>query len=488
MPSPRTPVIIGAGPAGLSAAYELSRAGVASVVLEASADRVGGLSQTVEYRGYRFDIGGHRFFSKNAEIEQLWTDVVGADMLEVPRRSRIYYNRRFFDYPLRPLNAFLNLGPLETARCVLSYLWAVLMPRRPVVSFEDWVTNQFGERLYRIFFKTYTEKVWGIPCSAISADWAAQRIKNLNLLEAVRNALLGRGEGDVVSTLIDTFRYPRLGPGMMWEKLANLLRQRGCDIRMGTPVRRIVRDGAGARRVIYGRADGSEDGVDASHVISSMPLGQLAACLEPAPPPGVLEAAHGLTHRDFITVALIVDDAELFPDNWIYIHDPSVRVGRVQNYRNWSLDMVADRRHSCLGLEYFCFAGDGLWTSSDADLIELAKRELAQLQLVEPSRVVDGTVVRMPRAYPVYDRDYRERVATVRHFLESEVPNVHPVGRNGMHRYNNQDHAMYTGILAARNVLGGAYDPWKVNGDAIYIEDGSGDESEARAVPRTTSP
>ena len=482
------PVIIGAGPAGLSAAYELSRNGVTSVIVEADPSRVGGLSQTATYREFRFDIGGHRFFSKNDEIEAIWTEILGADMIDVARSSRIFYRGRFFDYPLRPWNALVNLGPFEALRCLFSYAWARLFPRRPVVSFEDWVVNQFGERLFNIFFKTYTEKVWGIPTHEISADWAAQRIKGLSLMQAVMNALFGgRKDGRVITTLIDTFRYPRRGPGMMWERLAERLAAEGSDLRLGSPVVAVERDTDGVVAVRCNSAEG-ETRLEATHVVSSMPLRELVLAMTPAAPYAVQRAAADLKYRDFLTVVLIVEQTDLFPDNWIYIHDAHLQVGRVQNYGNWSPDMVPTAGHSCLGLEYFCFENDEMWNADDETLIALGQRELTRMGLVDGSRVRDGCVVRMPKAYPVYDETYQANVDIVRAWLEENVPNLQVMGRNGMHRYNNMDHAMMTGLLAARNLLGGDWDLWKVNADAQYLEEDSGGPQGGRAVPRRTRP
>ena len=477
-------VIMGGGPAGLTAAYELSKHDVPAVVLERDERYVGGIAKTVEHHGYRFDIGGHRFFSKNQEIEDLWTEILGDEMLTCGRLSRIYYRGKYFDYPLKATNAFLNLGPLETVRCLASYLWARLHPVRNPRTLEDWVSNQFGKRLFNIFFKTYTEKVWGISCKELSADWAAQRIKGLDMWSVIKSALLPKRKpkerGAVIKTLIDEFRYPRLGPGQMWNRVRDVLAERGTPVRMGREVERIEHDGRGVTAVVAGgeRFTGSD-------FVSTLPIRELIAKLDPAPPPEVRRAAASLGYRDFLTVALVVDRPKLFPDNWIYIHEPGVKVGRIQNFKAWSEDMVADPDKCCLGLEYFCFEGDGLWESSDRDLIEQGKRELHQLGMVHPDDVIDGAVVRQQKAYPVYDDVYQEHLAVIREWLESALPNLQLAGRNGLHKYNNQDHSMLTALIVARNIaLGQALDPWNVNADAEYHEEiRDGEDRSGRRMP-----
>ena len=477
-------VILGAGPAGLTAAYELGKAGVRSTVLERD-DTVGGLARTVKHNGYRFDIGGHRFFTKVSAVEALWREILGDDLLTRPRLSRIYYNGAFFSYPLKPFNALAGLGLLETIRCVASYGWARVFPTKPEEDFATWITNRFGKRLFEIFFKTYTEKVWGIPCTQIDAEWAAQRIKGLSLTTAVKNALFGqRGKSkeEVVKTLIDEFLYPRHGPGMMWERTHEIVESMGSRVVFDAPLERIVWSEG---RVEAVQAAGVA--YPAEHVISSVAIRELVESLDPAPPEDVLSAARRLKYRDFLTVALVIQRDGLFPDNWIYIHEPSVKMGRVQNYGNWSPEMVADPKTSCLGLEYFCFEGDDLWTSSKEDLIDLGKRELAALGLADPSDVIDAAVVRMKKAYPVYDRGYDAAVAKVRVFLAT-LPNLQLVGRNGMHRYNNQDHSMLTAMLAARNIVGGRYDLWQVNVDQEYHEEGREISLEELRSLETTQP
>ena len=477
-------IIIGAGPAGLTAANELLTLGHPAEVYEMDAV-VGGISRTAQYRGYRFDIGGHRFFTKVPAVQELWEEVLGDDLLERPRLSRIYYNDKFFDYPLKPLNALRGLGPIEAGRVGLSYLWAQVAPHPTENNFEEWVSNRFGRRLFEVFFKTYTEKVWGMPCTEISADWAAQRIKNLDLFKAVKNSLIGSaGDREVITTLIDRFHYPRLGPGMMWERLTERLRDSGTPVHLETPVKELHHRDSRITAVTVGAADGGGDReLPADHVISSMPLRELLLSFSPPPPAEVRQAANRLRYRDFLTVVLIVRQEDVFPDNWIYIHSPEVRVGRVQNFGSWSPEMVPDASTTSLGLEYFVQEGDDLWSSSDEALLELGARELAVLGLAPEESVVDGTVVRMPKAYPVYDDVYKEVLALIRGYL-SGFPNLQVIGRNGQHRYNNQDHSMLAGMLAARNVLGESHDVWAVNVEQEYHEEVS--DGEVKVEDRLT--
>lgn len=484
---PRRVLVVGAGPAGLTAAYEAQRAGWNATVLEKDPEYVGGISRTVRSGGYRFDIGGHRFFSKSAEITRWWKERLPDDFIPVQRLSRIYYRGRYFDYPLRPWNALTNLGVFTSFACVLSYAWARVFPRQPETSFEDWVSNRFGRRLFTIFFKTYTEKVWGIPTSQLSADWAAQRIKGLSLSRAILNAFRGapKKSGEVIKTLIDTFDYPRLGPGQMWEKTAADIRALGGDVRLGSRVDRIHHTGGRLTAIEAVRVDGTRETFAADAFILSLPLRETVLAFDPPLPTAVQRAARALSYRDFLTVALVVEGENPFPDNWIYIHEPGVKLGRIQNFKNWSEAMIGRAGTTCLGLEYFCFEGDGLWTMSDADLIALGTRELEQLGLARAAQVREGSVVRVEKAYPVYDPGYQANVDTIRAAL-APLANLQVVGRNGMHKYNNQDHSMMTALLAVKNLEGSAFNLWNVNTDAEYHEEVRSAEGDGagRAVPR----
>lgn len=471
MPESKPIVCIGAGPAGLTCAYELARRGRQVVVLEADPHHVGGIARTEKYKGFCIDVGGHRFFSKSKKIEDFWSAALGSDLLVRRRRSRILYKQKFFSYPLRPLEALRKLGIGESMRCAFSYLGAKLRPARPAETFAEWVSQRFGRRLFQIFFKTYTEKVWGMSCDQISADWAAQRINNVSPLTALLGqyrALLAR-KGSTVKSLIDSFRYPRKGPGMMWERLSEKIIGLGGEIRMGVKVTGIRKTGE-SWQVLCESRDGSPFSLAASQVVSSMPIRELAQALEPAPQSRA--SAESLRYRDFLVVALILEGRELFADNWIYVHEESVKVGRIQNFRAASPEMVPGPEFHCYGMEYFCFEGDGLWASADEDLVSLAKRELEILGLARPGEITDAKVVRQRKAYPVYDEGYKAAVAAVRMDLEQNFHGLHLIGRNGMHKYNNQDHSMMTSMLTVENIVAGrqVYDVWNVNQDAEYLE------------------
>ncbi len=472
-PSSFAPVVIGAGPAGLTAAYQLHKHGVSSTILEAD-KVVGGISRTVERDGWRFDIGGHRFFTKVKPVEELWHEILpDEDFLMRPRKSRIYYQGKYYDYPLKAFNALGNLGILEAFRCVGSYAWARVRPPKDQNNYEGWLVARFGWRLYRTFFETYTEKVWGMKVADMPADWAAQRVKNLSLMNAITNAILPKRNQKDITSLIEEFQYPKLGPGMMWERCRDLVVAKGSTVAMNTRVEQVKHRDGKAIAVLARDADGHLVEHPCSHVVSSMPIPHLLKAMSPQPPAEVLAAADGLKFRDFLTVALVVPEASGFPDNWIYIHDPNVEVGRIQNFGSWSPYLVKDGR-TCLGLEYFVDEGDRLWNSADEDLVAQGTRELAALGLSQPSDVESGYVVRMPKAYPIYDYTYKSNVEVLRGWLAEHASNVYPVGRNGMHKYNNQDHSMYTAMLSVENMLGASHDIWSVNVEEEYHEEAKG--------------
>lgn len=507
-------VVVGAGPAGLTAAYELGKLapGMRVLVLEADGEHVGGISRTESYlldgahvpeecRGhYRFDIGGHRFFSKSDAIMNLWQEILGEGFLHRPRLSRIHYKGMFFGYPLNLTEVIRNVGMTQSLMCGLSFFKAKLLPHRDPKTFHQWVANAFGERLFSIFFKTYTEKVWGMSCDEISADWAAQRIKGLSLssafFDAARRSLgltkKARG-GEVIKTLIDQFWYPTFGPGMMWEAARHKVEAAGNEVVMGARVVGLARSGHNAQRpwqVTYQLADGTRRSVEAAHVISSAPMREMVQALLPKVPDAVSRAASALRYRDYYTVAVMLKRATRFDDNWIYIHDPEVKVGRVQNYSSWSPFMVPNEfKCSCLGFEYFCNVTDDEWERPDQELAELAIKEGVALGLLDRCDVIGTRVVRQPKAYPVYTDDYKQNVEIIREGMKAYA-GLHFVGRNGMHRYNNADHAMMTGMLVARNIVAGSarFDPWAVNEDAAYHEAVNADEAKAleslRLVPQ----
>jgi protoporphyrinogen oxidase len=462
--NPRRAVVVGAGPSGLAAAHELAALGCNPIVLEKGTS-VGGLARTEEHRGFRFDMGGHRFFTKSAEVQGFWERILGADFVVRKRLSRIYYRGRFFNYPLDVRNAVGGLGLFESVRVALSYAYWRAFPFRREETFEQWVTNRFGRRLFRTFFETYTEKVWGLPCSEIRSEWAAQRIRNLSLARVI--ASFFRRPGVSVRSLVEEFHYPRLGPGMMWSAVAQAVRAGGGDVRLGADVTRIHRRGTTVTTVEL--ASGEE--VGGATFLFSMPVGEWVAKLDPPAPEDVAAAARDLRHRAFLTVCLIVDSKDLFPDNWIYVHDPGVRVARIQNFGNWSPDMVPDPSASSLGLEYFCDEGDDLWTRPDHELIALATEEIGRIGLLKSGRVTEGVVFRVPAAYPIYDATYARHLATIRRFVDG-FTNCRMIGRNGLHRYNNQDHAMLTGFAAARSLaLGVPADLWSLSDDPEYLEE-----------------
>src|ERR1700730_7710598 len=474
----RPVVALGAGPAGLTAGYLLAKQGKQVIVLE-STDQVGGIARTEVRDGYRFDLGGHRFFTKVKEVDDLWHEIMKEEFLRRPRRSRIYWRGKFLEYPLQGMDVIRKLGPIELTRCLLSYLWAAAKPKGREDNFEVWASNRFGQRLYGHFFSFYSEKVWGVSATEIRAEWAAQRIKGLSFFSAAKSAFFGN-KGNKIKSLIGEFNYPRYGPGQMWEQMTSDIREHGGEVRLNAPVTRLRMDGGQVAEVVAGG-----ETLTPSHVISSLPLRTTIGISEPEPPVDVRDAARGLRYRDFLTVALVIESEDLFPDNWIYIHEPDVRVGRIQNFRSWSPWMVPNDTDASIGMEYFCFEGDDLWSMDDEDLVRFATRELQELGLARAERVNFGFAVRVHKAYPIYDAEYGERVATIRGWLEG-IGNLTQVGRNGLHRYNNSDHSMLTAMRAVDNILlGTKHDIWAVNAESVYHEEDVSEEHPYRDAPET---
>lgn len=467
MSSNRQFIVLGGGPAGLTAGYKLIKSGYKPLVFEKD-KMVGGISRTENYKGFYFDMGGHRFFTKSEEVNEMWQEVLSEDFLKRPRLSRIFYKQKYFDYPLKPANVLMSLGIWESFLVGLSYVRWQIAPYKEENTFEEWVTNRFGKRLFMTFFKTYTEKVWGISCSELKAEWAAQRIKDLSVKTAVLNMFIK--SKDTIKTLIEEFDYPRRGPGMMWQRVQDHIDDVGGSVELNSELVQINRNQNKIDSVTIKNFDDTKV-VDGSDFISSVPVTELVQRMSPPPPDEILEASRNLKYRDFLTVCLIINEPDLFPDNWIYIHDPSVKVGRIQNFKNWSPEMVPDQVQSSLGLEYFCNVGDDLWNMPNEDLIELAKKEIVRLGMVKDGSVVDGCVCRVPKAYPVYDSEYGKHLDLIKNWLD-DFENLQTIGRNGLHRYNNQDHAMLTGMYAVENALHDAQkDLWSVNADKEYHEE-----------------
>jgi protoporphyrinogen oxidase len=477
--TPERPVVaLGGGPAGLTAGYLLAKQGHPVIVLE-STDQVGGIARTEVRDGYRFDLGGHRFFTKSREVDDLWHEVLGDEFLRRPRQSRIYWRHKFLEYPLQGMDVVRKLGPIDLTKAVLSYFWAAIKPQGREDTFEEWVVNRFGRWLFNQYFKSYTEKVWGVSTSEIRSEWAAQRIKGLSFFAAAWSAFFGN-RGNKITSLISEFNYPRYGPGQMWERMRDEIRAHGGEVRLNAPVTRLRMDGGRVVEVVAGG-----ETITPSHVISSLPLRTTVGIAEPEAPVDVRDAARGLRYRDFLTVALVIQGEEMFPDNWIYIHDPTVRVGRIQNFRSWSPWMVPNETDASIGMEYFCFEGDEVWSMADDDLVAMATREIQELGLARAEKVKMGFVVRVHKAYPMYDAQYGERVTAIRGWLD-QIPNLIQVGRNGLHRYNNSDHSMLTAMRAVENILKGTeHDIWAVNAESVYHEEHVEDEQPYADAPST---
>jgi protoporphyrinogen oxidase len=450
--------IIGAGPAGLTAAYELSEAGVKVEVFEASG-QVGGMARTFELWGQKVDLGPHRFFSSDMRVNKLWLKVVGQDYRMVDRLTRIYYRGRFFNYPLKPLDALTNIGISEAAACVASYARERCFPIQQDGSFEDWVVSRFGRRLFEIFFKSYSEKLWGLTCKELDADFAAQRIKKLSLLEAIKNAVL-QGRGNTHKTLVDQFAYPLGGTGMVYDRMAAHVRTHGGRVHLNMPVKRVLATG----NRVTGVELNSGETRSYDHVISSMPLPLMVSRLPGVPAP-IKKAADSLTFRNTVLVYLKVEGTDLFPDNWLYVHSADLKMGRITNFRNWVPELYRNETSTILALEYWCYDSDALWHQDDAGLITLARDEAARTGLLKGARVSAGHVVRVPRCYPVYRRGYRQELSPVEQYLSS-LQGLTAIGRYGAFKYNNQDHSILMGMLAARNLVEGTQQElWSINTD-----------------------
>jgi protoporphyrinogen oxidase len=460
--------VIGAGPAGMTAAYELSKhlgSKISRLDVFEKGDRVGGLSRSIDLWEQRVDLGPHRFFSHDTKINALWLEVVRDRYVIVNRQTRIYYKKRFFAYPIRAFNALQGLGIFEALRCLFSYIFERMFPTRDTSSFEGWVTSRFGKRLYHIFFKTYSEKLWGIPCTRLDSDFAAQRIKKLSLYEAIKNALF-QGKGNSHATLVEQFAYPTGGTGSVYEAMQSFVESRGGHVWLNTGVERVITQGGSTQSLQLENGEHREY----DQVVSSMPISHLVERL-PGVPEEVLEKSRQLTFRNTILVYLRVDHSDLFADQWLYIHDPAVRVGRVTNFRNWTPSVYGSSGSTILCLEYWCYFEDELWSMTPDQLVGLAREEIVRTGLVPDGQIADGEVVRLPRCYPVYFKGYREILEPIEQYLNS-LSGLHVIGRYGAYKYNNQDHSILMGIRASENIVDGAgHDLWSINTDyEVYQE------------------
>lgn len=466
--------ILGAGPAGLGAALELTGHGVTDILIVDRLKIVGGLSRTDIFDGVRFDVGPHRFFTKNEEINRLWHDVLGDDFRPVSRMTRIYYKDEFFNYPLKVFDTLAKLGPVESLRIMVSFAASRIGKKTEPVTFEEWVTQKFGRKLYETFFKTYTEKVWGIPCSQIGAEWAAQRIKGLDVIQVIKNALPGMGGGNI-KTLIEEFDYPRLGAGQMYEAMCDRASAAGAEVMLDSEIVSFNRKDNTVESIDIVTSGGDRMKIKAAQFFSSIPITKFFEMIDPSEPERIRAASDALYYRDHITVNLVVNGGSLFPDQWVYVHSPDVKMGRIANYNNFSNDMIPGKNKTALSIEYFAFQDDDLWQCSDDDLKSLAGDELARIGFADKKAVQQAWVVRDTESYPTYYLGFKEHYETLKSRL-NEFDNLYPIGRGGLYKYNNQDHSVMSGILAARNYLklpGTPYDLWEINVDAEYHESGT---------------
>jgi protoporphyrinogen oxidase len=459
--------IIGAGPAGLTCAYQLTKAGIETDLYEASAS-VGGLAKTIELWNQRVDLGPHRFFSRDARVNKLWLEIVGTDYLMVDRLTRILYNDRLFRYPIQPLDVITKLGVAETFRCLLSYIRENITPGEPKATeetFESWVVRRFGRRLFEIFFKTYSEKLWGISCDELDADFAAQRIKKFSLYEALKSALLINRPTEH-NTLVEQFAYPHEGTGTVYERMASFVSRNGGNIYLNTPIDRVMNFDGGVRGLEL--VNGIVENYD--HVVSSMPLTQLVLRLKGADE-SVINSAKSLRFRNTILVYLKVQNETLFPDNWVYVHSKSLKLGRITNFRNWSPNLYGEEKSSIVALEYWCNDSDELWSMDDNKLIELGRKEFVETGLARREEIADGHIIRIHRCYPVYRKGYKEILKPIVNYLR-QIGGLTVIGRYGSFKYNNQDHSILMGMLAAENITGDAKnDLWAINTDYEYQEE-----------------
>jgi protoporphyrinogen oxidase/putative flippase GtrA len=477
--------ILGAGPAGLAAAHALTKQGVPVVVVERDA-KVGGLAKSIEYKGFILDFGPHRFYTKLAPVLKFWDEVLGNEQVTVNRLTRIYYGRKYFSYPIKAVETLVALGLFESTRIVFSYLQSRLFPKRDPKNFAEWVTAKFGQRLYEIFFEGYTEKLWGIPCTEISADWASQRIKGLSLSKAIRNALLGN-DGKT-KTLIDQFQFPRLGSGQLYEKIGDYLRSNNQPILLNTEVVKLHHENFKVSKItLRNRQTGIEETVSCSGVISSIPITLLLDQITSPPPQRILDFAKSLKFRNTILTYLIVESDRLFPDNWLYINEPNVQLGRVTNFANWSPDMLPNRHQTPLCCEYWANFDESMWQAPDDELLMQAETDLRKIKLLRDEKISGGFVVRLPRTYPIYAGNYKTALAEIQSYLQ-QFQNLQLVGRYGAFKYNNQDHSLLMGILAAENVTTpGKHDLWSVNSDSEYVEEAKADAATTAAKNTRTS-
>jgi protoporphyrinogen oxidase len=464
---PKVVAVIGAGPAGLTAAYQLSKSGHQVAVFESSSSP-GGLAKSIELWEQRVDIGPHRFFSQDRRVNQLWLEVVGTDYRMVDRLTRILYRNKLFSYPLKPFDVLTKLGPLQTAGCIASYLRQQLHDTSSDGTFESWVTKRFGRRLYEMFFKTYSEKLWGISCRELDADFAAQRIKNFSLSEAIRAAFSLHGRTNH-KTLVDRFAYPTGGTGMVYERMAAEIQRNGGQLYFNTPIKKVI---VKNRRVV-GVTLTNGDECQYGHVISTMPITVLVETMDDVPE-DIIALSQSLRFRNTILVYLHIDSENLFPDNWLYIHAPELKTGRITNFRNWVPDLYNDKKTTILALEYWCYEDDSIWSENHPAIIQLACSELRKTGLIGDAKILDGKVYFIKRCYPVYDRSYKTRLRPIEEYLSS-MQDIQAIGRYGAFKYNNQDHSILMGMLAAENVQTGRrkHDLWRINTDYDTYQEAS---------------